>query len=1299
MKRILISLLALISLNAFATQRVYVSWSWIDNEFVSRITPPYDVGYENVDGKIVYDLSPIDIPDKQSIRFYANIPEGHEVTGWTYGANIIDQGQVERTKSFGTVVETNSPYFDWPAKEENIQWGLGVYLDWLEYTVNFDTNGGTYLDEDGSRQLEPLCTNYNAKVCLPTDGLSRTGYTFLGWSRDEDATEADADLKGTTQIGKALGFTWENKSTTLYAVWRLNKHIVTYNANGGVFSDGTTEVAKENLYGENYNPPTDLSRGGYTFGGSWTNETLRGVTDKTTMTTDSDHTLYAVWNALPQMYISTIKVADEVGANGTTVGYGYYSWGQKCHLQATPSTGSRFVGWTKGSSTGELVSDQEVYDIDVCESTDYYAHFALKEYEVTFRFKDEAGNDTQQKVKVKYDQSATPPTAPNWSHHKFKSWDSSAYLSVKSDCVINAVYSAYYTVTFDANGGDPESLSMKTKEVTFGEKYGPLSTVSREGEWEFVGWKSPDGEIVTKDSTVIIQNDHFLTAQWKTEPYWVTLDPNGGSVSPSSVQVTYDDVWGDLPDPTRKGYEFSGWFTAAVGGEQVKKGDRVLIRKGGRLHAHWAQCDYTITFDVNGAVEVVQPEKRTIHYNDLYGKLPELTRRGYELKGWKTEASGGSYVYSYDRYTREEDQTLFADWSAKTFNVRFDGNDNTGGYMASQTFTWDVEQNLTANGYTRTGYTFKGWALDKTGGTPVYANGEKVKNLTEETTLTLYAVWQANTYTIAFDKNGGLGEMASVPATYDTDVTLPKSTLTWGSNTFKGWLYGGKIYDDGATVKNLTATDKAIATLVAQWSDDYAIEYRGNGATSGAMAKQSAPVNEYVYLSPNAYERIGYRFGGWATNETAAAAKTVSYKDGDRVKGLGTTGGTVNLYAVWSNNTYNVRFFPNGGEGVPRDQRLSFDIEAALDINAYKRENYDFVGWKTDPAADEIAYLDRAKVMNLATNHLAVVSLYAAWKRIDSVDSELSRAADCDRTTDKHVSLELKGDANVRVAKGVEDFAGNGECVCFESTNLERTVSLIATIKGTGTLTFRYKTFFEDASGISAYNYFECEKAGLKTEYSHSEEWLEGKYIKETVAEETIQWRLFISYPKDLIAYAYLDAVWWKPDVSDATTIGVTFRLNDGTEAPADIVTNMTCEVGKAIGVLPEATSEVREFLGWATEQGATSPDVSATTIVPGRDVQYYAVWKAEEHPEPTDADRPVIEEGFKFTTDKRFDYVIWTTTDLTVAPDKWEQYGEVITGDGETVSLPIPPIGEAAGEGATRYDSLFFKVEVIQRK
>ncbi len=67
----------------------------------------------------------------------------------------------------------------------------------------------------------------------------------------------------------------------------------------------------------------------------------------------------------------------------------------------------------------------------------------------------------------------------------------------------------------------------------------------------------------------------------------VTLDACGGVLADDSVTVVFGDAYGELPEPTREGYIFDGWFTAETGGELVEAGTEVGSKTAHTLYAHW----------------------------------------------------------------------------------------------------------------------------------------------------------------------------------------------------------------------------------------------------------------------------------------------------------------------------------------------------------------------------------------------------------------------------------------------------------------------------------------------------------------------------------------------------------------------------------------------------------------------------------------------------------------------------------------------------------------------------------------
>ena len=67
----------------------------------------------------------------------------------------------------------------------------------------------------------------------------------------------------------------------------------------------------------------------------------------------------------------------------------------------------------------------------------------------------------------------------------------------------------------------------------------------------------------------------------------VTLDACGGVLADDEVTVIFGSTYGELPEPTREGYEFDGWYTDETGGELVEAGTEVSGKAAHTLYAHW----------------------------------------------------------------------------------------------------------------------------------------------------------------------------------------------------------------------------------------------------------------------------------------------------------------------------------------------------------------------------------------------------------------------------------------------------------------------------------------------------------------------------------------------------------------------------------------------------------------------------------------------------------------------------------------------------------------------------------------
>ena len=307
---------------------------------------------------------------------------------------------------------------------------------------------------------------------------------------------------------------------------------------------------------------------------------------------------------------------------------------------------------------------------------------------------------------------------------------------------------------------------------------------------------------------------------------------------------------------------------------------------------------------------------------------------GYTFEGWSlnpndTVVYGDKAAANITNIPSDNVVVLYAKWKANNYNVVFDGNNHSSGATAAVTCTYNEDCTLPSNGFSRTGYTFKGWSTTK-GGSIKYENNGYVRNLTpvKDATVTLYAVWEANTYTVKFDKNSSeaTGNVGSVVCTYDKACTLPANNYTRVGATFDGWAVTSNTavqYKDKASVKNLTATANGTYTLYAHWNiNTYKITYNYGGGSAGNYHPSSVKYGEVINISNPT--RSCYSFRGWTIsgyNSTYAKSGSSSTNVNTDIRGTTSatyfknlaTNGTVTFTANWG--SYSCGSPSTGGGG------------------------------------------------------------------------------------------------------------------------------------------------------------------------------------------------------------------------------------------------------------------------------------------------------------------------------------------------------------------------------------------------
>ena len=147
--------------------------------------------------------------------------------------------------------------------------------------------------------------------------------------------------------------------------------------------------------------------------------------------------------------------------------------------------------------------------------------------------------------------------------------------------------------------------------------------------------------------------------------------------------------------------------------------------------------------------------------------------------------------------------------------VSYNANGGSGA-PGSQTKWYGEILTLSSTRPTRNGYTFVGWATSS-GGSAVYQPGGKYG---DDKSVTLYAVWSTDSYTITYNANGGSGAPAAQTKKHDAVIYLSSTKPTRSGYTFNGWGTAPGSTTVAYAAGALYAANASI-TLYAIWSVTY----------------------------------------------------------------------------------------------------------------------------------------------------------------------------------------------------------------------------------------------------------------------------------------------------------------------------------------------------------------------------------------------------------------------------------------------------------------------------------------------
>ena len=218
---------------------------------------------------------------------------------------------------------------------------------------------------------------------------------------------------------------------------------------------------------------------------------------------------------------------------------------------------------------------------------------------------------------------------------------------------------------------------------------------------------------------------------------------------------------------------------------------------------------------------------------------------------------------------------MYAKWTPKTNCVLYFNSNLPSGATASinptqKNVTFNSTYGTLATG-TRTGYTLDGWYTTSACTTKV-STSTKVTSESQ----TVYAKWKPNTYYVKFNGNGSTeGNMSNQTFTYDTGQNLTANAFKKTGYNFVGWATsasGNKVYDDKASVKNLTTANGGIVNLYALWTPaSYTVTFNPNGQGGAVNPTTKSVTYDSTYGDLPTPTRAGWIFTGWYTDRNAGS--------------------------------------------------------------------------------------------------------------------------------------------------------------------------------------------------------------------------------------------------------------------------------------------------------------------------------------------------------------------------------------------------------------------------------------------
>ena len=810
--------------------------------------------------------------------------------------------------------------------------------DDVTYSVTFDSNGATLSKEgvlsctiDGSYNNDTQVDS--CSVDVPT--ITREGFDIIGFSTDSNNTDTDSSTH--IKAGSSLKLSSSNDKKTYYA--NTKKDVtVTWNANGATLNTLTTSKTIWNKNSSVVITAPEITRDGYEIVG-WSKDPNGNDNSKDLVKVGSDITIssndsyYAITkkvaNATFYYYNGTKQVSEDASCT-------LYNKDDVCNIKIPNSVvnsagpnSTLYKGISNKTSNTTLVSEVN------SNTLSYYAVYD-NNIDVNFYYYDGNSQAVITKSGVRgavsdgtnYKVSDATINVPN-EVSESSGIDSSVYQGLSTSTnssdktssitTANSDYYAYYKNTWQAKFNNQNDGN-----ATIGATSGSCDGYVTSNGTSYVGATCQ----VTLPS-ISVTNDYKITG-WNTDK-----DATSGTMPGQKVTIGKDTV-NDSDGITTNYYTILGKGAITRTATFNKNGAASQTDSSNQASTAATVTRSCIIGAISNIVSQTQETTCNITTPTIVGSSNTPTVLGYNTTSSATIAN----VNQNTAISLSSDRTYYA--ITKKDAVTFTANWNANGATLSSTAQSSCNIAATYNGAAQaTSCTVTAPTITAPSATPTVlgyntsasSNSNNSSYNTTSKLLTLNSsntgsTWYAQTrkdavnYTVSsYEKGSNVSSVGAktdanskctINATYNgatqatsCTVTAPSITANTGY-TSVGWsLTSGAT--TGSSVITLNSSNTGKAWYANATANSYTINYYDGTTLKGSS---SAKVDTYPTLtkaSSLSLSKTGYTFKGWATTNGGA----VVYTDGQKLTAnLATTAGaTVNLYAVWKDETVPVCSF------------------------------------------------------------------------------------------------------------------------------------------------------------------------------------------------------------------------------------------------------------------------------------------------------------------------------------------------------------------------------------------------------